>query len=312
MKRQVLDILRCPNCKHDLTLTETQAVNKQIIEGCLKCNNCQRSFEITRGVPRMVMDLGNRKEIAESWDFEWSKVTKGMFEVDTLYGITEEEELNRFFSYLDVPPDDLRGKFILDAGCGRGRLIKALAKYGAEIFGIDISSTLVDVYEDCKAYKDVNIIRADILSLPFRRGAFDYVWSWGTIYMSGDTNRAFQNLSNLVKSSGKLFVTVLPARYTDFGDRLRNFLVISHRIPKDILFCLCYILALPLSLGKKIFNRARTSIRTTAFFLFDHLSPPVRSRHTEDEVINWFKEGNFRDISCINNKPRLLVRGTKR
>lgn len=312
MKRQILDVLCCPNCKHDLTLVETQVVNEQIIEGFLECNNCQRSFEITKGVPRMIINLGNRKEIAKSWDFEWAKVAEGMFEVGTLYGITEEEELNRFFGYLSVVPDDLRGKFILDAGCGRGRLIKALAKHEAVVFGIDISAALVDVYEDCKAYEDANVIQADILDLPFRRGTFDYVWSWGAIFLTGDTKRAFENLSNLVKSSGKLFVSVLPTRHTDLGDKLRDFMAISYRLPKNILFCLCYILALPLSLVKKILNRSRTSLRTTAFFLFDHLLVPIRSSHTEDEVINWFKEGNFYDITCINNKRRILVGGTKR
>jgi len=312
MKKEILDVLCCPNCKHDVTLVEGQIDSEQIIEGSLECSNCRSSYKITRGVPRMITNLGNRKETAESWNFIWTKVAGGMFEVGTLYGITEEEELNRFFRYLGVTPDDLRGKFILDAGCGRGRLMKALAKRGAIVFGVDISSTLVDVYEDCKRYENTNIIQADILNLPFKIDTFDYVWAFGTVFLTGNTKRAFENLSDLVKSSGKLFVSVLPMGHTDFGDRLRDFLKISYRIPENVLFCLCYIVALPLSLVKKILNMPGASLRTTAFFLFNDLSAPIRSRHTEDEVLNWFKEGNFHDVTCIRNKPRILVRGTKR
>jgi len=312
MKRQILDVLSCPNCKHDLALIETQVVNEEIIEGFLECNNCNMLFEIIKGVARMIIDMDSRREIAESWDFEWTKVAEGMFEVDTLYGITEEEELKRFFRYLSVGPGDLRGKFILDAGCGRGRLIRALAKYGAVVFGVDVSSTLVDVYEDCKRYENANLVQTDILNLPFRREIFDYVWSWGTIFFTGDTKRAFENLSSLVKSSGKLFVSVLPTGPADFGDKLRDFLKISHKIPKSLLFCLSYILAIPLSLFKKLLDLPQASLRTTAFFLFDHLSPLIRTHHTEKEVISWFEKENFYDITCINNKPRILVRGTKK
>ena len=315
IKRQILDVLCCPKCKHDLSLIETQVVGEEIIEGFLECNNCQILFEIAKGVPRMIIDMDNRREIAESWDFEWAKVAEGVFEDGgKLYGITEGEELNRFFRYMSVASGDLRGKFILDAGCGRGRLIKSLAKHGAVVFGVDISSTLVDVYEDCKRYENANIIQADILNLPFRIDTFDYVWAMGTTFLTGDTKRAFENLSNLVKLSGKLFVSVRRTGYTDFGVRVRDFLAIYfHRIPKNILFCLCYILALLLSLVKKILGKQGASLRTTAFFLFDHLAH-LREIHTEGEVINWFKEGNFYDITCMNNKPRVLVfvRGTKR
>jgi uncharacterized protein YbaR (Trm112 family)/ubiquinone/menaquinone biosynthesis C-methylase UbiE len=315
MKRQVLDVLCCPKCKHDLTLIETQIVGEEIIEGFLNCNNCQILFEISKGVPRMIIDTDNRKEIAESWDFEWAKVAEGMFEEGgNVYGITEEEELNRFFRYLAVAPGDLRGKFILDAGCGRGRLIKPLAKHGAVVFGMDVSSTLVDVYEDCKRYENANIIQADILNLPFRIDMFNYVWAMGSIFLTGNTKRAFENLSNLVKSSGKLFVSVRRTGDTNFGIRVRDFLAIYfHRIPKNILFYLSYILAFLLSLVKKILRKQRAPLKTTAFFLFDHLAH-LREIHTEGEVINWFKEGNFYDITFINEKPRVLIfaRGTKR
>jgi len=312
MKREILNFLCCPNCKNDLTLIETQAVNEEIMEGFLECSNCQKLFKINKGVPRMIINLGNRKETAESWDFAWTKVAEGMFEVDTLYGITEDEELKRFFRYMDVVPDNLRGKFILDAGCGRGRLVKALVKDGAEVFGIDISSTLMDVYKDYQHCENANIIQADMLNLPFRGETFDYVWSFGSIFLTGDTKRTFKSLCNLVKSSGKLFVSLLPTRHKDFGDKLRDFLRISHRIPKNVLFSLCYIVAVPLSLIKKILNMPGASLRTTAFFLFVDLSAPIRSRHTENEVINWFKEEKFHNITFVNSERRILVRGTKR
>ena len=93
MKRELLDILSCPDCKNDLRLYEKEVVDYEVIDGILECIDCQKSFEIIKGVPRMIVNLGDRKKLAESWGFEWDKRAEGKFEIDTLYGETEEQEV---------------------------------------------------------------------------------------------------------------------------------------------------------------------------------------------------------------------------
>ncbi len=45
-------------------------------------------------------------------------------------------------------PDDLRGRRILDAGCGTGALATELARRGADVLAIDLSPTLVQLARD--------------------------------------------------------------------------------------------------------------------------------------------------------------------
>ena len=45
-------------------------------------------------------------------------------------------------------PDDLRGRRVLDAGCGTGALAVEAARRGAEVLAIDLSPTLVDLARD--------------------------------------------------------------------------------------------------------------------------------------------------------------------
>lgn len=45
-------------------------------------------------------------------------------------------------------PDDLRGRRLLDAGCGTGALAVEAARRGAEVLAIDLSPTLVDLARD--------------------------------------------------------------------------------------------------------------------------------------------------------------------
>ncbi len=313
MRREILDILCCPHCKHDLTLFEKEVANDEVIEGILKCNNCRKSFEIVKGVPRMIVDLGDRRELAESWGFQWDKQAEGKLETDTYYGETEEQELDNFFYHLGIAPDDLRGKVVLDAGCGCGRLTKALGKYRAEILGIDIASSIECIYEYCRPNQNVHIIQADIVNLPFKNETFDYVWSKLAICYVRNPEQAFENLSDLVRPSGKLFVAVPDKANLSFTVKLKDFLRISHRMPLILLLYLSWCLAPALSLAKRVLKNPRTSLRANAFFLFNSLQPSFMTRHTREEVIGWFDRGKFYQTALVNGTDHLIfVRGTKK
>ena len=45
-------------------------------------------------------------------------------------------------------PADLRGRRLLDAGCGTGALALEAARRGAEVVAVDLSPTLVELAED--------------------------------------------------------------------------------------------------------------------------------------------------------------------
>ncbi len=312
MNRVVLGILCCPNCRHDLTLIEKKVADDEVIDGILKCDNCARSYEIINGVPRMIVDLGDRQELAEGWGFEWTKQAEGKLEVDTYYGKTEEQELRFFFRRLGIAPDDLCGKVILDAGCGYGRLTRALGKYKAEVFGIDIAPSVEHSYNHCRSNKNVHIIQADILNLPFKNAAFDYVWSRLAICYLQNPEQAVRGLSELVKPSGKLFISVPNKANLALVVKLRDFLGKSHRIPRSLLFYLSWCLAPLTFLVGMALQKRRASLRTNAFLLFNALHPTFMTRHTDEEVIGWFEKASFDDITCGDFARTVCVRGSKK
>ncbi len=74
-------------------------------------------------------------------------------------------------------PDDLRGARILDAGCGTGALAFELAQRGAEVVGVDVSPTLVELARE-RAPCDLGPGSATFAvgdMLDPSLGAFDYV-----------------------------------------------------------------------------------------------------------------------------------------
>lgn len=79
-------------------------------------------------------------------------------------------------------PDDLSGKRVLDAGCGTGALSVEAAKRGANVVGIDISPTLIQLADE-RTPRDmpgtITFQAGDMLAAEAR--AFDYVVAMDSI-----------------------------------------------------------------------------------------------------------------------------------
>lgn len=312
MQKAFLTVIVSPCCREPLSLTQAKVTDGEIVEGLLRCAKCGGTFKIIEGVPRLILNLEERKEIAESFGYQWEMRAQDKFESDALlYGETEEEEMASFFRYFGIEASDLEGKTILDAGCGCARLTKALSRFGKEIVGIDISSSMGTTYrKTCMPVRNIALIQSDVLNPPFRRASFDYVWAEDTICYVKDVRKAFDTLSALVKPSGRLFVRLPRIDRSCFAVRLRGLLGFSHRISRRILFYLCYCLAIPWTMMKLMLRRKGSSLRSNAFFLFNALSPKFIEYNSEQEVVTWFKENNFSDIQLADDKA-IAIRGTK-
>ena len=106
-------------------------------------------------------------------------------------------------------PDDLRGMRILDAGCGTGAMCEALALRGADVVGVDISPSLIDIASKRlpNALKDqVSFEAGDMLA---NRGHFDAVMAMDSLiyYTPTDLKAALDQLAN---TADKTVFTLAP------------------------------------------------------------------------------------------------------
>ena len=49
-----MEILACPVCKGELTLTVTKEGGGEILEGTLHCKACNHTYEIQDGIPNLL------------------------------------------------------------------------------------------------------------------------------------------------------------------------------------------------------------------------------------------------------------------
>lgn len=54
MKRDLMDILACPMCKGELTLSVDKEEGDEIVEGALNCEACGENYPIEDTIPNLL------------------------------------------------------------------------------------------------------------------------------------------------------------------------------------------------------------------------------------------------------------------
>ena len=116
--------------------------------------------------------------------------------------------------------DNLNNKTFLDVGCGSGLFSLAALKLGAvEVFSFDYDKYSVECAEFLNQkygpYDNWSITQGSALDKKWLSGLgkYDVVYSWGVLHHTGDMWRAMENVCELVKPKGLLFLSI----YNDRG-----------------------------------------------------------------------------------------------
>ncbi|MCG2725904.1 MAG: class I SAM-dependent methyltransferase [Elusimicrobia bacterium] len=115
----------------------------------------------------------------------------------------------------------LEGKAFLDVGCGSGLFSLAAMRLKADrVISFDCSERSVSATKVLKAkYYEENknwiIMKGSVLDREMLStlGSFDVVYSWGVLHHTGDMYHALENVVELIRENGKLFIAI----YNDQG-----------------------------------------------------------------------------------------------
>jgi SAM-dependent methyltransferase len=104
-----------------------------------------------------------------------------------------------------IPFGELRGKSVLEIGCGSGVHAKLLAEAGADLTAVDLTPTAVAMTRRRLELHglEASVLEADAESLPFPDASFDFVWSWGVIHHSRDTQRVIDEIARVLRPGGR-------------------------------------------------------------------------------------------------------------
>jgi len=120
---------------------------------------------------------------------------------------------------------DVKGKRILDLGCGRGDLVIELARRGAISVGVDYSKDGIDLAKDAlkiqsgEIKKRVNFFVKDIVRADFENESFDIIVSSDVFehLYKDELEIVVAKLSKILKPNGYLLIHTAPNKiYQDF------------------------------------------------------------------------------------------------
>jgi len=200
MKDKLLNFLVCPKCKNDFSLHKTVMDGNEIKEGILSCKKCLAEFSIRNYIPRFVASDSYTKNFSFEWK-RWKRV-----QLDIYSGNKESE--NVFNTKTSLNKEDVKGKLVLDVGCGAGRFSEVVSRWGGEVIGVDLSYSVDAAFENIGIRENAHFVQADIFNLPFRQETFDIVFSIGVLHHTLNTKKAFNGIVAYVKQGGRLAIWV--------------------------------------------------------------------------------------------------------
>jgi SAM-dependent methyltransferase len=241
------------------------------------------------------------QEYTGSFGFQWNHFAKS--QLDSANGTTRSRDT--FLKKTGFNLEELRGKRVLDAGCGMGRFAEVALEAGAEVHSVDLSAAVEAARRNLAGRGNISFYQADILNLPFARGTFDYIYSIGVLHHTPSTERAFQRLVPLLRPGGRIAIWVYSTRLRWMvGSEIMR--PLTSRLPKPLLLRLCRI-AKPLyhvhrlpGIGLGTRAVLPTSLDPDPEWrwldTFDWYSPRYQFKHTIAELARWFREAGLVDV----------------
>ena len=299
----MFSILRCTACGEAFGSQE-QAEN-------LRCTGCSRTVPVLRGIPRFVPT----DDYVSSFSFEWTRFSTT--QLDSARGWKQSEE--RFQENFNFPLEQLRGKRILDVGCGMGRFAEIAAKHGAEIVGIDLSFAVEVASKNLSRWPNAQVIQADARKLPFAPESFDIIYSLGVLHHTPDPQGTFNGLMPFLKPGGSMSITLYSKYNRIYVTSTNLWRVLTTRLPNRLVYGMSH-LAIPIYYLYRIpffgfFGKAFWPISMhpdpewRLLDTFDCYSPKYQNFYDHPEVYAWFRDAGLEKIAVL--VPAISFIGTK-
>lgn len=313
---KLLETLRCPACQGHLSLD-----GKAPGSG-FECSQCHEQFAVTNEIPRMLIspmrealagdasasDLDERQvKTAQSFGYEWTRFPE-------MYA--EWERSFRDYMY-PHGPEFFRGQKVLDAGCGNGRFAYYAAKYGAEVWAIDLGRAVEVARRNTEDTGNIQVVQADLHRPPFALESFDFIYSIGVLHHLPDPEAAFQNLLRYLKPRGEIQIYLY---WQPEGQPIKRALLsvvaaarqITTRLPHGAVYGLAFPAAVAAftffvwpyrvlkatglkSIAEKLPMKqyANFPFRVCVNDQLDRFSAPIENRYTRQDVADWLSRAQL-------------------
>ena len=200
MREQLLEVLAEPGTGATLELRDARGNGHGIEEGTLISTRTGKKYPIIRGIPRFV-DASN---YTASFGMQWNAFRDT--QLDSAGGGSHSRD--RFDSETHWDESKLRGKWVLDGGCGAGRFAEIAAARGAHLVALDMSSAVEAAKQTLAAYPNADVVQGSLLEPPLKRGSMDYAYCIGVAQHTPSPHDAVCQVIEAVAPGGEFAFSI--------------------------------------------------------------------------------------------------------
>jgi len=355
VKRAVLGLIVCPRCRERFALdvlredTPTHDAEREVLEGALRCTRCATAYPVVGGIPRLLAPpllaqvrarhprffadhpqfLAGHRDDADPLADTLASFTRQRLDLD-LPGpeLAAQWRVNLQRNLGDaLTLDDLRGRRILDVGCGFGRHSMIASDHGAEVVGIDLSGGVEVAYGHFGRRPNCHVIQGNVYERPLRDACFDVVWSFGVLHHMPDPAAGFRALVDFARPDGGLIaIWVYGYRGMSFTYRLshmRALHAVTRQLSGPARLRMSQIVAAGLSVGYweplrmlRMLGAGELVERmplkdylphgwgARVAGVHDRLSTPITHFHDRDELLEWLRTARLADVRVEDTDRR--------
>jgi arsenite methyltransferase len=215
MNESLLEVLVDPISGQPLAVEIGRVANDDIVEGTLETAAHDRKYQISNGIPRLVLSEDRDQQITtERLAYTWARrETYDSPEVRSApidwmclrHGFADVSQMRSYVA---------SHRRILDAGCGSALSSSFCMEEcwadssGCEWYGLEISGAIDVALDRIGPAPSRHFIQGDILQPPLRKESFDLVFCEGVLHHMRSTEEAFKSLVPLIAPGGELFCYV--------------------------------------------------------------------------------------------------------
>jgi len=342
MKLRLADLLACPACGEAPLRLAIDKVTRshvwsahvepgedadrmvgEVETGSLSCPGCGAVYPIVGGIPRMLPP--------------GASPGPGTGHRLTTFDVAAPEYEANFRDLLSpVPLDAFTGRLVLDAGCGFGRHMHFALRAGAEVVGLDSSEEAVTAAaRNLRDSVRAHVVQGDVQHPPFRKEAFDIVYTFGVLHHVEAPAAAFKALDALVAPGGRLSVWVYGPRqgFTRVAngalrgataamddEQLYRFSVALARVLRVVSHTPHRLLGQVPLVGTvvthlPVHDHSRWPFEIVVADVYDRLRVPVTAYFRGEDLERWFAEAGYADIQVtrrVRNTESFRGTGVRR
>jgi SAM-dependent methyltransferase len=114
--------------------------------------------------------------------------------------------------------DPLKTSDVLEIGCGNGSHGQLLATHSRSYTGIDLTDYAIRSTSTRLSLWGLNgrVLKMDAENLQFPDSSFDFVWSWGVIHHSANTQGILKEISRVLRPGGRAVIMVYYRGYWNY------------------------------------------------------------------------------------------------